>query len=297
MEHLIDSSSTAKVATVAPPIWTRAYFAGLFDRSECEIAGQLVTTLSEEDATLVSVVVPRARVSDNDAFRAIVERAYITVRQSVDATAARHIVRMWNHVPGIGDVMAHGVDRYMVFNAGRHTAMSRWFGAGDAVTLARHAPAASGVGNASDAFVVHALALAAPGTPVENPDQVPAYRYSTQYGPVPPCFSRATRIGNGLLLISGTAAITGEATRFEGNLRQQFDLTLRHFRTLIGPGQCGGDPLAQMQHVRVYVPNPRDRKLLETLCDDSFACPIEFQEAALCRRDLLVEIEAVARVG
>ena len=30
--------------------------------------------------------------------------------------------------------------------------------------------------------------------PVENPRQIPAFRYSKRYGPIPPCFARATRI-------------------------------------------------------------------------------------------------------
>jgi chorismate lyase/3-hydroxybenzoate synthase len=300
MDEVIEAISrdTEIVGPLAAPAWARAVTTAAPET--CALSGDITLLIrSTTDATLVSASAPGARIMHAEAFRSTVERVYAAVRSNVNATAAVHVVRMWNHIPGIHDVMdddPDGVDRYMVFNAGRHAAMSRWYGAGDATTLATCAPAASGVGHDGDALVVHALALAAPGQPVENPDQVPAYHYSRKYGPVPPCFARATRLNNGLLLISGTAAITGENTRFDGDLPNQFALTLRHLRTLIGPGPCAGDPLARLQHARVYVPRAGDRIKIQRLCDDAFACPVEFCAADLCRKDLLVEIEAVAKL-
>ena len=78
----------------------------------------------------------------------------------------------------------------MVFNAGRFEALSDWFGGPG--RLPDSLPAASAVGHDGDDFAVHCLLLSRPGVAVENPRQVPAFRYSARYGPRPPCFARAT---------------------------------------------------------------------------------------------------------
>src|SRR5207245_413528 len=67
-----------------------------------------------------------------------------------------------------------------------------WFGSAEAIR--RRVPAASGVGHGGEDLVLHALAVAEAGQAVDNPNQVPAYHYSTRYGPVPPCFAQATRV-------------------------------------------------------------------------------------------------------
>ena len=86
--------------------------------------------------------------------------------------------------------MAPGLDRYMVFNAGRYDAYARWYGTPRAFN---HAPAtASAVGVQGADLSIFCLAAQTPGTPIENPRQTPSWRYSTRYGPKPPCFARAT---------------------------------------------------------------------------------------------------------
>src|SRR6187455_2321525 len=107
--------------------------------------------------------------------------------------------------------MAPGLTRYMVFNAGRFAALEELHGGRG--ELERSVASATGVGHKGEDLHVHCLATRAGGRAVENPRQVPAYRYSTRYGPVPPCFARATEVasyGSRTLLVAGTSAVQGE---------------------------------------------------------------------------------------
>ena len=139
---------------------------------------------------------------------------------------------------------------------------------------------------------------------IENPRQIPAFRYSRRYGPIPPCFARATRIATPqrMLLIAGTAAITGELSQHLGELDRQLQLTLENLRILIGAGapdiRSSIDPLQLMDSVRVYVARSQDIPAMQTQLSTGVfgatADNIEFLRADLCRTDLLVEIEGVA---
>jgi chorismate lyase/3-hydroxybenzoate synthase len=165
------------------------------------------------------------------------------------------------------------------------------------------------VGHDGQDLIVHALAMREPGTPVENPQQVPAFRYSKRYGPLPPCFARATRISwpAPSLLIAGTAAITGEISRHVGDLDKQFELTIQNLRILIRAGASAGsaanddagiDPLIRMEQVRIYVLRSDDFAAVGKLASAVFApaARVELVRADLCRADLLVEIEGLARL-
>jgi hypothetical protein len=260
-----------------------------------------VTITSDARAAFVTAKAPKARVSDGEAFRQRAIRVYSAIRNALDASPHRNIVRMWNHIPGIHDPLDSACDRYMHFNAGRFAAMSEWFGG--AGNIPKFVPAASGVGHDGQDLIVHALAMSQPGTPVENPQQVPAFRYSKRYGPLPPCFARATRVAlpEPVLLIAGTAAITGELSRHFGDLDKQFELTIENLRILIRAGagsQALADPLAQMEQVRIYVLRSDDFAAVQQLAGDAFAheAHIELVRADLCRADLLVEFEGLARL-
>src|SRR5918993_5583486 len=65
---------------------------------------------------------------DADALRQKVAAAYRSVIQALD-TVGKHPARFWNFIPGIGAPMVDGLDRYMVFNAGRHDAYGDQTGA------------------------------------------------------------------------------------------------------------------------------------------------------------------------
>ncbi len=263
-----------------PPAWARAWADG-------------------GGATLVSVTIPRAHGTDGETFRQHTIDAYAQVRDAVDRSPHTHIVRMWNYLPGIHDPLEADCDRYMFFNAGRFAAVCKWFGGAE--RIAQDIPAASGIGHDGDDLVVHALAISERGKAVENPQQVSAFRYSRRYGPIPPCFARATRVNADplpLLLIAGTAAIT-----HIGDLDAQLNLTLQNLRILVREGGWRGtppkdDPIDCMRQVRIYVARANDALAVAEACRHAFddSASLEIIRADLCRANLLVEIEGVARL-
>jgi len=168
-------------------------------------------------------------------FQQHVFEAYQSVFEQLEAGAPSHPVRFWNFLPGIHDELGAGLDRYMAFNAGRYGAFAAQFGR--PTVFGRSVPTASAVGVEGDRFVLHCVATEQPGVPVENPRQVPAYHYSRRYGPMPPCFARATMLrgpdDEPLLIVGGTASIKGEESRHIGDLQEQARETFRNLATVV----------------------------------------------------------------
>jgi enamine deaminase RidA (YjgF/YER057c/UK114 family) len=148
-----------------------------------------------------------------------------------------------------------------------------------------------------------------PGRPVENPRQVPAYSYSTRYGPLPPCFARATVVPDpgsacdARLLVGGTASIVGEDSRHDSDAARQAIETFANLAHLLAAATgrpAGGvdeqGPLDAFTDVRVYVVRVEDAARVRELVRSRFSpdARVEFAQADLCRRELLVEIEGLA---
>ncbi len=243
-------------------------------------------------ALIVSATIRGARSLAPDKFTRATLDAYHDIRAQLNAVEVDrlHIVRMWNFVPGITETVGPGLERYMAFNAGRFEAMCNWYGGAEALPLL--APAASAVGCAGEHAVIHAVALDAPGESIQNPRQMPAMLYSDRFGPRPPCFARGTRVG-GTLLISGTAAITGEDSICLNDLDGQLRETILNLKTLVGAAFAGPSSLPAL---RVYLPNPEAADVVDRELRSAFGevGAIEYVYAALCRRELLVEVEGVA---
>ena len=235
---------------------------------------------------MASVTVPGAREMDADSLIDATSAAYHDLRRKLADAGGKHVLRMWNYVPALLAPTGRrpGENRYMAFNVGRHAAMREWF-AGD---LASHAPAATGVGNPGDDLVIHALAAPYAGTAVQNPRQTAPTDYSSRYGPRPPCFARATRVGR-VLLVSGTAAITGEDSVAPDDLARQLSLTFDHLDAL-------GGGVRNYRSLRAYVRRPGDAAVVAEGLAELFinATPVAPIVTDLCRPELLVEIEGVA---
>jgi chorismate lyase/3-hydroxybenzoate synthase len=239
-----------------------------------------------------------------EAFERVTAEAYAYIASELRDKPARHPVRFWNYIPGIHRPAGEGLDRYMVFNAGRFKACSDWFGGPE--SFDRLLATASGVGHAGQDLVIHALASAVPGIAVENPRQVPPYKYSRRFGPRPPCFARATvlapRGGRRRILIGGTASIVGEESVHIGNLVAQTRETLVNLDALIrhsaDVARCAqpADALRAFTDLRVYHTRAADREALERLITPAVGdvCSVECIPADLCRAELMVEIEGVA---
>src|SRR6185503_5653985 len=139
---------------------------------------------------------------------------------------------------------------------------------------------------------VYALTARIPGLPVENPRQVNAWRYPREFGPTPPTFARGMTTPAGQLLISGTAAVVGSASRHQDDVAAQLDETLTNVQSLItSAGANGAKGPGPGSLLKVYVRDANDAslvvaKLAEAMND---ADGILVLRGDICRRELLVE--------
>lgn len=264
--------------------------------------GSAAAQVESGEHSLISVTIAGAVGLDAGSLRAAVCGAYLEVRRLL---GARNAVRYWNFIPRIHDRMGEG-DRYMVFNEGRFEALAA---AADATAGSPTFATASGVGYRGEDLVIHCLASRSPGAPVENPRQVPAYRYSARYGARPPCFSRATTVelgdgGGSSLLIAGTASVVGEDSLHADDLRRQLTETFTNLDALLRAWAGGGTGTrkgrgAALTSLRIYHVFESHREAVVEAVRARFpvAVQIETVVADICRPELLVEIEGVARMA
>ncbi len=175
-------------------------------------------------------------------------------------------------------------------------------------------PASTGIGGQGDTVVMSALAVQFDqpelGTilPLENPQQVSAFDYGTQYSIKSPKFARALLLASpesGEIFVSGTASITEQETRYLDDPENQTELTLDNIAVLIDEanlaahGRPGfGCDLSEMVSARVYVKRPEDYEKIRAVCERRIPnVPKIYTIADVCRPDLLVEIEGAADVG
>lgn len=206
-----------------------------------------------------------------------------------------HLLRMWNYLDGITTGEGDS-ERYRVFCVGR----ARGIGEIDTTRL----PAATAIGRVDGArrLQVYWLASRTPGTPLENPRQVSAYRYPRQYGPQSPSFARAMLPPNGAtmpLLLSGTAAVVGHESRHVDSVNAQLEEIVANCESLfaVARERQPGLPVAldASSRIKVYV---RDREQLPAVAaalDRRFGrlVPRILLHAAICRQELLVEFDGV----
>ena len=221
--------------------------------------------------------------------------AYARLFRVVRAAGYPHLVRVWNFIPGINDE-DDGLERYMRFCKGRCEAFE--VHAGDAFAFGL--PAASAVGCPGDTVWVHALAARVPGRSVENPRQVSAFHYPTRYGPKSPTFARGIRAGvpwEGAVFVSGTASIAGHLSRHPDDPAAQARETFVNIAAVLDAAGVPepGLPLGRrIDALRVYVRNPEHLPALRRVVEESAGpgIPVVWLQADICRRELLVEIEA-----
>jgi chorismate lyase/3-hydroxybenzoate synthase len=229
--------------------------------------------------------------------------AYVSIAEQLAASAHRHPVRFWNHVPFITEPADAGRDNYMVFNAGRFRAFSDWYGG--PARFEREVATASATGHWGRDLVVHCLATDAAGAAVNNPRQVAPYHYSQRFGPLPPCFARATRLeSRGLLLVGGTASVRGEDSVHIDDLAAQCRETYVNLAALVSaaigrrltPSVKLPRLLSAFRDLRVYYPDRAHEREIEQSIRANFPnlAGLEMLHADLCRAELLVEIEGVA---
>ncbi len=280
---------------------------------EDQAEGLGFAALRGAEAAIFSFTVADAIELPAAAFEAATVAIYARLERELRGAADLQPIRLWNFIPAILEPLGGLPHRYMVFNAGRFQALERWFDGPEAFSTC--VPTASGVGHAGGDLVVHCLAAQRPGRPVENPRQVSSYCYSRKYGPLPPCFARATRVevapgAAPWLRGGGTASVAGEDSVHDADLRSQARETFLNLAALVrqalgqqpAPGPDDGlehaHLLACYRHLRVYHTHALDLPLIMELVGTRFKrlLEVEYLEADLCRPELLVEIEGVAEL-
>jgi chorismate lyase/3-hydroxybenzoate synthase len=229
--------------------------------------------------------------------------AYCSIAEQLAAGPHRNPVRFWNHVPFITDPADAARDNYMVFNAGRFRAFSDWYGS--PARFERDVATASATGHWGRDLIVHCLATDAAGAAVNNPRQVAPYHYSQRFGPLPPCFARATRLADSdLLLVGGTASVRGEDSVHIDDLSSQCREAYVNLASLVSaaigkkltPSVKLPRLLACFRDLRIYYPDRAHEREIELSIRENFPTlrSVEMLHADLCRAELLVEIEGVA---
>jgi enamine deaminase RidA (YjgF/YER057c/UK114 family) len=228
-------------------------------------------------------------------LRAAAEHAYRQVFSLLAAQGYAYLWRVWNYIPRIHDDEA-GLERYRQFNIGRHHAFEAFRRPVDS------SPAACALGVAGGPLSIAFIASRTPSTRLENPRQVSAFAYPSQYGPRSPSFTRAALAGNGegeILFISGTASIVGHETMHHGDIVAQTRETMANIAVLVEQANAqrqSADYTLQDLIYRVYIRHAADytavRDTLHALLGNDIQCV--YMQADVCRADLLVEIEALA---
>lgn len=315
---LLQVSPGAAAGAEAPP-WVFALLGAapaLWEEAE---GGFLLRRLEGADRTLWSLRVPDALAMDAESFERACAEAYRALGRRVASSVHPYAVRWWNFIPAILEPLGALDHRYMVFNAGRFQALADAGacggrnGAEGAESDWGRLATASGVGHAGADFVLHCLSSRSPGHQIDNPRQIPAWRYSLRYGPKPPCFARATRVarsGRPWLLVGGTASVRGEDSFHRDDLQGQLDETLRNLAALVAAAEApSGAPdapppdeeralLGRYRELRVYHTRRDQGPQLEAELRRRLGpgVRLEMFPAELCRPELLVEIEGLAEL-
>ncbi|WP_057626930.1 hypothetical protein [Stenotrophomonas terrae] len=223
------------------------------------------------------------------------EQAYAQLLQTLPAHAYPHLLRIWNYLDAITDGEGDN-ERYREFCVGR----ARGIGDIDTTTL----PAATAIGRLDGVRVlqVYWLAARSAGTPLENPRQVSAYRYPRQYGRQSPSFARAMLAATGSrlpLLLSGTASVVGHATLHGDCTQRQLQETFANFDALIGAARAQRPSLPAHfgagSRLKVYVRDADEVASVRAMLAAHLPPQVPYivLHAAVCRRDLRVEIDGV----
>ena len=227
-------------------------------------------------------------------LQATTEAAYQSVFELLDARGYHTILRFWNYFPAINRE-SHTMERYRQFNIGRQDAFLA-----HGRPIVGDVPAACALGSAGGGLHIAFLAARTNVIGIENPRQVSAYHYPSQYGPRSPTFARAGLVklgGRDMLFISGTASIVGHQTLHHGDVEAQTRECLHNIAAIVAEANRqapGADFRLDRLAYKVYVRQPEYQDTVRREMTQFIGGPVPaiFLQADVCRSDLLVEIEA-----
>lgn len=230
---------------------------------------------------------------NNSSMESLTQRIYRQISQLQQELSFPKMIRVWNYLPWINR-HDEGLERYQSFCVGRHQAIDTSSG------YESHLPAATAIGTHDDSLLIYFLAAREDGIQIENPRQVSAFAYPSQYAPKSPTFSRAVVKQWGEykhLYISGTASILGHETRHINLPVQQLDECLNNIDILIAEADretgLGIDNVADLTGIKLYL---RNKDYLEEIITHlkkraGESVKLIVLHADICRDNLLLEIE------
>ncbi|GAB1406465.1 pteridine-dependent deoxygenase [Thermomonas brevis] len=233
-------------------------------------------------------------IADDGDAEAATRAAYRRLQAWLADGGYPHPLRIWNYLDAITEGDSDD-ERYRRFCVGRAQGIGRELPPGDL-------PAATAIGHPARTgrFQLYWLAATSPGTPLENPRQVQAWRYPRQYGPQAPGFARALLPPSPRmpLLISGTAAIVGHASQHGDSLRTQFEEVLANLGSLVEAARALRPDLPARESARTrlkaYVRDAEALPAVDALLAARFPdTPRIVLHGHVCRRELAVEIDGV----
>lgn len=231
-------------------------------------------------------------VPDSDELTSGVRSAYALLLETAEALGFPQVYRVWNFMGAINEPNGSGLERYQDFCRGRAQAFD------DLAWNPTALPAGTGIGVHTGGVVVFLLACRSRAlTNIENPRQLSAYAYPEQYGPRSPSFARATVVGipgGRTVYLSGTASIVGHET-IGVDLEEQLSVTGANIDALL---LASGLIEPRVESLKIYVRHVQDvgrtldyfhqRYLLDSR-------QVSALVADICRSNLLLEVEAIAR--
>lgn len=244
---------------------------------------------------------------------------------------AHDIVRQWNYIGGITEA-SDGIQHYQAFNEARagFYATGKWQGKGypaaTGIGMSVRGLLVSLVAVISKSEELRII-------PINNPLQIAAHQYSqtqligevrkviadpcvengvttatkvveTTHRLATPKFERAKIIlykQSGIGYISGTAAIRGEESMHSMNAAMQTRQTIENIQFLMSEKNLNLHGISQFVttfvSLRVYFKNAEDADVIKAEVEKQWAgIPVVYTQADVCRKELLVEIEGVARL-
>lgn len=228
--------------------------------------------------------------AEHGGLEAAAEAVYGQIAELTAESGYPHLVKVWHYLGAINETPADGGcddERYRRFCVGR----------AQALVPGQPLPAATAVGIQAlpHQLIVFLLAAKLEGTRIENPRQVPAFKYPRAYGPVSPSFSRAMLMPWGQLFVSGTAAVVGHASCHPENTGAQLRELVLNLDALVARAETVGGQRLVPAALKIYVRHRDDLAEVEALASRLFPvdCPRLTVLADISRADLRVEIEAL----
>lgn len=248
------------------------------------------------DGELLFGVVSDTSPIENADFEHRVRKIYRDIFALTETQGYPHLLRMWNYCPGINR-HHDGLENYQRFCHARSQAFQEHYGSFNFLL-----PAASAIGTRQGPLVLYFIACHKAGIHRENPRQISAYSYPPQYGRRSPSFARATLgpLKDGeFLFVSGTASIVGHQSLHPGDVRAQAEETLRNIEALLESTAADQHTrfrgLGDIDHLKVYLRHTPDMDIVRELIRRRIGANAKalFLKGDICRRELLVEVEAV----